>query len=294
MYWRSGRLHCLVVVVVALLSLGPAWAQYGMMDGDGPSALGTPNLPGVEPQGKGSTSVWGEARVWEGDNWTFAAGVRANVGEDSDVELTIFNLDTSGEDAINGAVRDSEATLIGLNYRWVAFRNERVSLAVIPGAEFPIDDMEGTNTAIPATAMSGDLIPLISLPVEHVLADGTILRVVPRYVGFDDNPELANGTTIEGFGDVIGLGFGLRRQIEEFAVMGDVTVILDGNNSIDENTNEPTDEFVWSAGGSWQGVDSPVRVDLFVTNAAGPTGASSIIATPDQSVGIGLRVSGEF
>ena len=117
---------------------------------------------------------------------------------------------------------------------------------------------------------------------------------MPRYVGFDDRPRLGDGTTIAGFGDVIAVGIGVLHEAEEFSVVGDLVLVVDGDNSIDEVTNLPTDELVWSAGGSWHGEESSVRVDLFVTNAAGPTGASSIIATPDQSVGVGLRVSGEF
>jgi len=270
------------------------WAQGTMpIDGMVPS-IGTPNLPCAEPQPEGSTLVWGEGRVWEGDNWTCAVGARTNVGDDADLEITFFNLDTLGDDPIGGAVRDSEATLLGLNFKWVANRSDSMTISVIPGAEFPLDDMKGTNTAVPATAISDEIIPVLSVPLEFLTEDGTIIRAVPRYVGFDDRPRLADGTTIAGFGDVLALGVGVLHQAADFSVMGDVVLILDGDNSIDEVTNLPTDELVWSAGGSWHGEASPVRVDLFVTNAAGPTGASSIIATPDQSIGIGLRVGGEF
>ncbi|MFW6156685.1 MAG: hypothetical protein ACOC7J_05150 [Armatimonadota bacterium] len=302
MYRRSGRLHYLVaVIVVALLSSVCVASAQGY--GTGYSALtkelsspgyGTPNLQCAEPWAEDSTLVWGEVRSWEAENWTFAAGARTRTGEDMDAELTLFTMDTSGEDRINEVVRDSEATLLGLNFKWVAHRKDQMTIAVIPGVEVPIGDMEGTNTQIPATAVSDDIIPVLAIPLEFISDRGTVFRVVPRYVGFDEAPRVDADTTINGFGDLFALAAGALHETEQFSLMADVAVVLEGDNSIDVATNAPTDELVWSAGGAWHAEDNDYRVDAFLTNAAGPTAATSIIATPDQSVGLGLRVSGEF
>ena len=71
---------------------------------------------GLEPQAEGHT-VWGEL-VCGRYNWTFAAGCaeRLEIGRGTH----IFKLEPP-RGAINGASAP-EATLIGLNYRWVAFR----------------------------------------------------------------------------------------------------------------------------------------------------------------------------
>ncbi|MGI5817172.1 MAG: hypothetical protein ACOX9R_03625 [Armatimonadota bacterium] len=298
MFWRSSRLHCLVAVIVVTLMGGVcgAWAQgYGApVDGMGNTSYGTPNMQPAEPWAGDSPLVWGEVRTWKADNWTWAAGARAGVGNDMDAELTFFHMDTSGEDPIAGVVRDSEATLVGLNFKWVAHRGEKLLVSVIPGAEFPIGDTKGRNPALPATAVSDEIIPVISVPVEYTCPRGTLVRVTPRYIGFDASPELADGSTIDGFGNVLALAFGATHDFGQYSAMADGAVVISKYNSINKNTNRPTDEFVWSVGGSWHPTDRPVRVDLFVTNAAGPTAASSIIATPDQSIGVGLRVSGEF
>lgn len=294
MYSNSRDLHLVAAVCLTLLvAVGGAHAQgYGLPAVDGVYSYGTPNLPAAEPWASSDTLLWGEGRFFDGGQ-TYSAGVQARVGQDTEAGLTLFHLTTSGDDPIAGAVRDSEATLIGLNVKWLAYRGDQIAVSVLPGIEYPIGDMEGTNTTIPATAVSDDIILELAVPVEYITEDGLILRAVPKYVGFDDSPSV-NGTTIDGFGDVIALGLGGTYSDVEWSAMADVAIVLSGDNSIDADTNEPTDEMVWSAGGSWHGIDSDVRIDLFVTNAAGPTAASSIIATPDNSVGVGIRVSGEF
>ncbi|MFW5867242.1 MAG: hypothetical protein ACOCX2_05465 [Armatimonadota bacterium] len=300
MYRCSSRLNYLVAVAVVATLVGVAGSVsaqgYQLLLDDTPqhTSYDTPSLQCAEPWPEGSILVWGDARTWELDNWTFAAGARMSVGEDMDAEATLFHMNTSGEDAVNGVVRDSEATLLGLNFKWVARRTENLTISVIPGAEFPIGDIKGTNTAIPATASSDDFIPVLAVPFEFSAQEDTIFRLVPRYVGFDEAPELADGTRIRGFGDVLALGAAVIHDFGEYSVMADGTFVADGHNSIDDGTNAPSDEFVWSVGGAWHPIDRDMRVDLFVTNAAGPTAASSMIAAPDSSIGVGVKVSGEF
>ncbi len=277
-----------VAVLALLASSGVAWAE----------SYNTPNLPSAEPYQQEGGVGGGELRLFNGDgNQTFAAGVRVRAGEETEAEFTIFTMDTSGEDPIADVVRDSTATLVGLSFKWLAYQEAsnsgQTTVSVMPGFEIPIGNLEGTNTEIPATALSDDVIPTISVPVEWMNARGTRLKLVPRYIGFDDSPSVGD-ETIDGFGDVFAVGFGVSHPLGEYSAMGDVQLVLTGENSIDDATNDPTSDFVWSVGGSWQPEDDDVRVDAFLTNAAGPTAATSIIATPDQSIGLGLRVSGEF
>lgn len=285
----------MVVVVALLVSTCAVWAQgYGMsvdMDEMTELKFSNTNVPGAQPWPHDGAQWWGELRTWEGENWTYSAGARVAAGEESDVELTLFHMDTDSGDPIGTEVVESQATLLGLNYRWLAYESDALTISVIPGAEYPLDDMEGNREG---SAISDELIPTVSVPFEFVNKNGTIFRVVPRYVGFDETPSVAADTTIDGFGDVFALAGGVVHPMDQFSLSGDLALILEGDNSIDENTNEPTDEFIWAAGGSWQKQEDDLRVDLFVTNAIGPTAATSLISTPDQSVGVGLRVSGEF
>ena len=261
-------------------------------------SYGTANLPPAIPWAADETLVWGEVRMFGGSDHTLSAGLRAGVGEGSEGQFTVIRLEGSGEDAAGNTIK-STGTLIGLDYKWLAHQDERMTVSVVPGLEYPIERLKSENQTIGGSATSDRFIPVFSVPLEWQLENGTILSVVPRYVGFDSAPRnwRADGTqdgTVDGFGQVIAIGVGVLHQDIEYSLMADLQVPIAGDNSIDIATNTPTREIVWSAGGSWHGDGSSARVDLFATNAFGPTAASSMMATADNNVGFGLRVSGEF
>jgi len=261
------------------------------------SADGTANLPGADPyQGPGTLGSV-EARFFDTDNQTWALEVLWPVGRDLDEEIdygfSLFYMDTSGEDPIAGTIRDSEAWLLGARMRWLAHRGDGYTVAVIPGIEYPLNDMEGTNTAIPLTATSDDLILTLSIPVQVQVAPRTNVLVMPRYIGFDEAPKVGDGT-IDGFGDVVAISAGVVHEIEGFVLHADAQVVVEGQNSINESTNALEDDLAWSAGATWVRDDGDLWIDLFATNVAGPTPATSIIATPDQSIGVGIRATGRF
>ncbi|MFP4249951.1 MAG: hypothetical protein ACLFU7_09855 [Armatimonadota bacterium] len=299
MHKLTRRLTSLVAVAVMamLVSASTVSAQrYDLLFEESVqhTSYNTPNLQCAEPWTEESILVWGDVRTWELDNWTFATGARTSVGEEMDAELTFFHMDTSGDDQIDGAVRDSEMTLLGLNFKWLARRTDRMTISVIPGAEFPLGDIKGTNTATSGTARSDDLIPVLAVPFDFSAQENTIFRLVPRYVGFDERPQLADGGTVPGFGDVLAIGVGVLHDFGEYSVVADGAFLADGDNSINDADNTLTDEFIWSVGGTWHPRAKDMRLDVFATNAAGPTAASSIIAAPDSSIGLGVRVSSEF
>lgn len=273
----------LLVGLMAMAGL----AQLAAADG-----YGTANLPTAEPWQSSSVLVSGEARFWEG-NQTWAARARTRVGQDMDAELTLFTMSISGEDPIAGAVRDSDATLLGANFKWLAWQNGDVTISVIPGLEVPLGDLEGTNTALPLSAVADDVIPVLSVPVQFAPFDGIVPTAVLRYVGFEESPRVAGGGTIPGFGDTLALGGSAYRRFEEYALWADLQFVLTGNNTIDENTNAVTDEIVWSVGASWFAAQN-WKVDLFATTAAGPTAVMSLLGAPDDSIAIGIGASGTF
>jgi len=272
-----------LVMLIAIAAL----AQLAAADG-----YGTANLPSAEPWQAPTVLFSGEGRFWDGAQ-TWAARARTRVGDDMDAELTLFTMSTSSQDAIAEGMRDSDATLLGANLKWLAYEDEGVTISVIPGLEAPLDDTEGTNRAIPATALSDDIIPVLAVPIQFESIDGTIFTVVPRYVGFDEAPRVTGNGIVAGFGDTTALGASIYRPLRSYAVWADVQVVLSGNNTVEESTGAVTDEIVWSAGATWFAEDD-WKIDLFATTAAGPTAATSLIGASDGSVGIGIGASGEF
>lgn len=273
---RAGTLAA--VVTVLLLAAGAATAQ-----------VGTWGIPSATPWPADDSQAFGEARFFEDENETWGAFVRGGFDDNGEAVVGYFNWDVTGEDPINGAVRASDLSLVVFDVKWLVKDTEpRVALRV--GADLEADSGTGTNTATGGSAFVQGAIPSVSLPIEFGNPDGALWLIEPKVVWFDTRMPTNVGGPIEGFGTAIMIGGGVR-----YPIGGNVTFVADAaypindSNSIDDATNEVTEELVWSAGVSadlgsgWDG-------DVFATTAAGPTPATSAIATPDQSVGFGVRV----
>ena len=121
-----------------------------------------------------------------------------------------------------------------------------------------------------------------------------LLLFEPKIVWFDDELPVTGGGTIPGFGEVVMIGGGFR-----WTVAGDTDLVADAaypvseSNTINEETNALDEDVVWSAGISHR-LDGDWTIDVFATNAAGPTMPTSAIAAPDQSVGVGVCVGGSW
>lgn len=278
------RRATVLVICLMVLGVGLAWAQEG-----------TPNLSSAVPWQAEKSQVTGEVRLFEGSgNATVAISLRGAVEEGMDAELCYFTMDTEGEGAINNAVRRSEMDLVVVNLKW-AVSGGSPKVAVQPGLEMPRSAPTGTNAATGGFAAQRAVIPTLSVPMEWGDPAGLLLILQPKAAWFKSNIPDSTGGITEGFGHVLALGVGVVYNAGAFRLIGDATTVLSGDNSIDEATNNVTDDLVWSAGAS---VDAGGRYDLtisvFATNAFGPTPATSLLATPDQSIGTGVCVSGEF
>lgn len=303
MHLTGSRLiiFAVAVVTIALCSFGAAWAQgygLGVYQEMPQRSYDTTNLPSATVWAAEENSVWGEVRFFDGGNHTFAAGLRSGVGEGSEAQFTLLTMDNTTEDGAGDEIRSS-GTLLGLNYKWRAQVTDEMTVSVMPGLDYPIGALKAKNTNTGRSASSNNLIPVISVPIEWQGEHGTTWRVVPRYVGFDSAPRQwnADGTrdgTVDGLGQCGAIGVGVLHEEPAYSLMADLQMPIVGDNAINRDTNEPTRRLVWSAGGTWHAPDSAVRVDLFATNALGPTGASSLMVFSDNATGVGLRVSGEF
>lgn len=279
---RTAMVVMLVAIIV--LSVSGAWAQYG-----------TVNLPSAVPWQEDGTEVTAQVRLWDGGNETYDINLRGSLGEASEVQIGWFSMSIEGDDPINDAVRASDLDLMTLSLL-VTLPDTPWAMAVRVGAEFPTDVPRGVNTATGGVAAQRRAIPVISLPMQWGVADDVLVIVEPKGVGFDADMAASDGSGIvEGFGDLFMLGAGVRYTAGAIDLFADAAYPISGDNSVDENTNAVEKELAWSAGGSYfVGGSHDWTVDVFATNTAGPSPATSAIATPDQSIGVGVGVGGTF
>ncbi len=273
-------------MLTAMLALGAgvAWAQFG-----------TANLPSATPWQGDEMLVRAEGRFFQEENQTWGIFIRGASGDNADGIVGYFDWETRGEDPIAGAVRQSDYEAVVLDFRWL-LSNGGPRIALRLGADLQISNSSGTNLAIMQSALGSGPIPAVSLPLEWGIGDNALLILEPKVVWFDDRLPTTFGGTIEGFGDLVIIGGGVRYRVDEQTdFVGDVACPVSAHNTIDDATNAVDEDVVWSAGISHElGGEANWTIDIFATNAAGPTPATSAIATPDQSVGVGVGVGGSW
>ncbi len=288
---RMSLVLTVVVVIIGPLTVTGA-QQHSQLE-----SYHTPNLPSATVRAAEENHVWGEGRFFGGGGCTLSAGLSMRAGEGAEAQFTLFTMDTSVEGAAEEKIEFS-GTLLGLNYKWLSHQDERMAAAVISGIEYPIERLKAERAETGDSARTDRLIPVFAVPLEWHDNDDTTWRIVPRYIGHEDRlwsyqPDGTQEGRVDGLGQSISVGVGVVHEQPDYSLMADLQLPITGHNSMSTETNEPTRVLTWSGGGSWHGVNSALRVDIFATNAFGPTAASSLVANPDGA-GFGLRVSGEF
>jgi len=266
------------------------------------AALGTPNLKSPNALANDDFRATIDGRDWDGSNDTITGTVEYGLSDRLNLGVGYVDFANEGEALIAGALRASDLSGPAVWAKWVGrpvdAENDRWGWSVVPGLE--ILDIQGTNTVIGASA--GDTETVFTLEVPIGIPDGDVLWIVnPKLAVFPDTEPvtgpigIALPAAVDSFGTVVGLGLGVVAPIGtggNWHVYGDVTPILTGDNSIDDVTNTPGIQLPWTVGFRRHvDVAKDSYVDLFVTNCAGGTTASSLIATPDRSVGYGVRAS---
>ncbi len=274
-----------VMVVIAVLALNAVagWAQ-----------MGTPNLPSAMPW-QGGDAYRAEGRFFQESNQTWGVFFRGANGERADGMFGYFDWETTGEDPIGGAMRQSDYEAVVIDLKWLV-HDDGPAVAIRAGADLPLGSSRGTNLSTTSAALGSGPVPVVSVPIEFRLMGDSRVVVEPKYIWFDDPLSVTGGGTIEGWGEVFMIGAGVRTPLSARTdAVADAAYPLSGTNSIDDVTNEVTEDVVWSAGISHMiGGSGNWVVDVFATNAAGPTPATSSIATPDQSIGAGVAISGTW
>jgi hypothetical protein len=278
---------CLLVVAI-----GAVAAQDG--------GVVTPNLKSPNAIADSGFRFSVDWRYWDGGNDTFTATGEYGITDRLSVGASYVTFDNVGEPAVGGAVRASSLKGPGL---WLKYVGQEVEgntygWAIAPGVEYL--KLNGTNTALGASAGGKESIFTLEVPIGIPNGDA-LWTINPKLAVFPDTEPVTGPigvslpAEVDSYGTVLGLGLGVVAPLGpggNWWVYGDVTPILSGDNSIDEDTNRLTMQLPWTFGVRRQvDLGEECYVDLFATNASGGTTATSLIAAPGRSVGFGARAS---
>lgn len=245
---------------------------------------------------QGPTVGWGEVRFWEGGgNQTLAAGATGKMADRWDGTIMFQDIDVSGDDPVAGIVRASELQLLSVDTRWQHHLGGW-SVAVNPGLEFVTGKARGTNTGTGDYVDWGDdVIPTLGVVFERQFGSWTWV-VNPKLAGWPGSGVATNDQLVEGFGTVVGVGVGVRKTMgDRLQLMADVTPIISGDNTLNEDTNLVDQDVVWGVGASYLLVPAHgTWLTVFGSNAFGATPATSLLAVPNNSICVGLRGTTTF
>jgi hypothetical protein len=260
---------------------------------------GTPNL-GTAQINQQDSRWFVEGRIYKTDsdaqNWydntTLSVGFSSPINEKTGFEMVLSDM---RNEVISGASTHNSDRTVLAPYVKRNFSNaagSTVSLTI--GADVALSTTKATNGA--AEAYQSDFTPAAKLQVEWGKPGNTQWQLAAQVAFWDTWCATNVGAPIPGFGTVVALGGGVTIPFgTKLTLVGDVMGIAGGKNVINADTNAPGTQLIWSAGGNWMlGGPYTTCLSVYATNAMGPTPAASIIAAPDNSVGLGLALRREF
>lgn len=286
-----------LVTLMVVLAVGSGWAQ-----------VGTLHIPSAVPCPEDTVQLTGQVRAFEdSENLTYNVNARGGVAPNVDMSLGWFSMSSEGPEPIGGAVRRSELHLLTLGGLWqVQSGNWRMALR--GGGEFPVRTVKGINTELGLAAPQRQVIPFIAGVVEFGDPDRTVYLFEAKGVGWDadmaveqltdgiDTDQVdGDGAVVEGFGSLFIVGIGAVHNFGAGKVFADLAYPVSGENCINEETNAVEQALVWSLGGSYNfGGGNDLTLTVGLSNAAGPTAATSTLAAPGSSVGVVAGISARW
>ena len=279
---RTVRLVVLLAALGLMVSCGALIAQE------------LPNLNSAEVLPPGQTLVQTQARFFEGSgNETLAVGIRSNLDARRETSLWYTAITNRGEDPLAGSVRESKWHALSLAWKQEVSSNFLGKmLAVVASVDLSTSGPRGTNLNTGAYAEMDGVIPAVALPLQWQHGQTTWVAE-GKVVWFENTIPNSWGGTTEGFGRIVMLGLGVTSPFLGGELIADVSAPVSGGNVIDETTGRPDDALVWSLGWRNDILGAGMPVDLYATNASGPSLAASALAAPDNSIGFGISITRE-
>jgi hypothetical protein len=254
-----------------------------------------PNLAVPDTLEAGKWCLQSDFRFFEGDNTTSSFKLTYGTADNSETSLGFVTFDNTGPDPIAGALRRSELDMLTFSYRLIGQEAEGSRWGI--GGQFDLEipfTWRGTNLATGARAETDDSILAISLLLDHRACDKLALRTQPKLVFFRDTiPDSLGGDT-KSFGTVLAVTSGGTLELSDrWWLFADWTNVWAGDNAISQRSGLPADRTLWTAGARLQSPDGTKWIELYMTNAAGLSTATSVIGAPEDEA-ISLRAGIAF
>jgi len=286
---KRTAVFCLGGLLVALI-----WPAIAMADG-------TPNLGSATIQVQ-DARWFAEGRIFDvdndtqdwSDNTTFSLGFASPINEKTEFNLAVSSINNTGSAPINGSLRVSDRTVLAPYVKRVFSTDGSSTVALTIGADVALSQAKGSSTG--GSAYQDDFTPAAKLQLEWGKAGQVQWQLAAQVAFWDTFVGTNTQAVIPGFGTVIAVGGGVCVPMgAKLTLVGDVMGIVDGDNAVNSATGALDNELIWSAGGNWLlGGPNSAAIKIFASNAMGPTAATSVIGTPDNSVGFGCAYLREF
>jgi len=288
-----------IVVVVCLAGLMAALILPAACAGEGTPNLGTSQLVQTDSRWFVDARFFdtdSDTQDWY-DNATWSLGFAAPINEKTQFSLMYSNVSNTGKDPINGALRRSDRPVLSPSVkRLISGASSKAAVALEIGADVGTRRATGKNLTSGEITYQDNFTPAAKLQVEWGTPGGFQWQLASQVAFWDTICNTSTGSGIRGFGTVVGVGGGVVLPFgKKLTIVADAMGLVKGDNYINEDTNQPDNTIVWSAGGRWAlGGASNSVLSVYATNSMGPTLGSSVIAAPGDSVGLSVALTRDF
>ncbi|MGH8103736.1 MAG: hypothetical protein ACREJQ_04360 [bacterium] len=277
---------CVLIFGVSVMAPTPALAK-GQNRGIG----WIPEETRSGPMSLHSQRFWVEGRIFPDRETTFNGNWRWIVGRD---ELGIHGIyfDVKNKGTIAGDIRDSRMGDASVVWRHYFKSGSDTHWSIQPGVEF--NSWRGLNETSNLSAHDDSPIWTLALTVGQEDEQGISWVIEPRIAGWADHVSTTSGTEIDSFGTVFGVRFaGSSKLATRWWLVGEVTPLISGDNTFDKDTGDLNKEVILNIG-FLTITKSKAWAKIGVTNGAGTTIATSMLAAPDVSAGFIIQAGTSF
>ncbi len=232
-------------------------------------------------------------RYFGSNDFSWGGSVRAGLPFGLQASIAFNSFEADNDDTLGTDMVVSRWNGLELSLKKNLIDNKDGALGIQVGAELrnskAIIQPTRVSTVDSSTVWSF-AVPLSWNARENVRVEGTL-----KGAFFPDRLKNSAGSTVEGYGDLIGATLGATVDLSErLSIAGDAMAVLRGDNSITDDTGATGDQVVWSASAVCHATEH-LDAEAFLTNSGGTSLVTSMLGSSGtDSVFAGLRFGYTF